>query len=183
MGGNVWTVNECHAANAGRDLIEHLQPFSADGRLEILEARDVSARTRQVRNKAASNRIGNDDEHDRDRLRRFLHNRSRRIGPDDNDVWRGLDQLRGAGAHPFRYLVCETVIKLDVSAVIPAKFVKTLPERRKIVFHLGPTVVRKGYQYADAPQAPRLLRARRERPDDRDTAEKRDELAPSHSRP
>ena len=98
----------------------------------------------------------------------FSHNRSRRIGPDDNDVWCKSDQLLGAGAHPFRYLVCETVIKPDVAAFIPAKFVKTLPERRKIVLHQGPTVVRKGYQYTDAPQAPCLLRARRERPDDRD---------------
>ena len=125
MGGNVWTVDECRAANAGRDLIEHLQPFSTDGRLEILEARDVSARTRQVRNEATSNRIGNDDKHDRDRLRRFSHNRSRWIGPNDNNVWRECDQFLSSLPVCGRYLICETVIEPDVAAFIPAKFVKT----------------------------------------------------------
>jgi hypothetical protein len=135
MGGDVRTVDECNAAHAERNLLEHLQPFSADGRLEILEACDVSARTRQVRNKTASNRIGYADEHDRDRVRRFSHDRSRRIGPDDNDVRRECDQLLRARAHAVGHLARETIVQPDIAAFVPAKFVKTLPEGRKIRLH------------------------------------------------
>src|SRR5262249_2121264 len=162
------------------DLLEHLQPFSADGGLEILEARNVSPGTRQVRNEAAANRIGNDDEDDRDCLSHFSYDRSRRVGPDDNDVRRERAQLFGAGTHAFGHLAGEPEVKSDVAAFVPAKFVKTLPEGRKILLHHSFMIVGERHQYSDVSHAPRLLRTRGERPVNRGT-EQRDELAPSHT--
>jgi hypothetical protein len=146
MSGDLWTVNECHTAHARRDLLEHLQPFSADSRLKILEARDVSTRMREVCNEAASDRIGNDDEHNWDRLSRISHDRGCRIGPDNNDVWHQCDQLLSGNPHAFGHLARETIVKSDVAAFGPAKFVKTLPESREIRLHNGFTVIREGYQ-------------------------------------
>src|SRR5262245_7419731 len=145
VGGDVWTVNECHAAHARRDFLEHLQPFSADGGFEVLEARDVSTRARQVCNEAAPHRVGNDNEHNRDRLSRISHDCGSRIGPDNNDVWRQCDQLVSASAHALGHLARETKVKSNVAAFVPAKFVKTLPESGEIRFHYGFTVIGKGY--------------------------------------
>ena len=46
-------------------------------------------------------------------------------------------KLLGTGAHPFRYLACETVVKPDVAAFIPAKFVETLPQGERKYFAKG----------------------------------------------
>jgi hypothetical protein len=44
--------------------LKHFQPFPANRGLKVLEARHIATRTRQVRNEAAPNRIGNHDEDD-----------------------------------------------------------------------------------------------------------------------
>jgi hypothetical protein len=77
---------------------------------------------------------------------RISHDRGCRIGPDNNDVWHQCDQLLSGNPHAFGHLARETIVKSDVAAFGPAKFVKTLPESREIRLHNGFTVIREGYQ-------------------------------------
>ena len=60
LGGFVWIVDEGHAANVWRDLLEQLQPFYAAAVFENLEAGDVAAGPRQVRNVAGADGIVDD---------------------------------------------------------------------------------------------------------------------------
>src|SRR5665647_793929 len=46
------------ATHLRRNLLEDLQPFSADGGFKILKPGDVSIRTRQARNKTTGDRVG-----------------------------------------------------------------------------------------------------------------------------
>src|SRR5262249_60432599 len=60
---------EFHPPHFGRDLLENLQPFPTQFRFEIVEARNVSARMRQARNEAASDRIGDERKDNRNGVR------------------------------------------------------------------------------------------------------------------
>ena len=51
--------------HARRDLLEQLQPFSADAVFELGKTRGVAARTRQAVDEAGADRIGGLREHDR----------------------------------------------------------------------------------------------------------------------
>ncbi len=74
-------MHECYASHGGRNLLQQLQPFSADFRLEILKSRDVSAWPAEVGNEATSDGIGCARDNDRDRLGRFLEYPNGRIAP------------------------------------------------------------------------------------------------------
>jgi hypothetical protein len=71
-------------------------------------------------------------------------------------------------------------VDADVAALRPAKLLQPLSKCRELRLSHG-IALGGVHQHADAPHAPRLLRARRERPGDRRAAEERDELAPPHS--
>ena len=53
-------IEECYPFHFGRNLLESFQPFPTQLRFEIVEACNVSARMRQARNEAASDRIGDE---------------------------------------------------------------------------------------------------------------------------
>jgi hypothetical protein len=57
--------------NAGRELLERLEPLAAHLRLEIGETRDIAAGPRQACYKAAANGIGNIHENDRRMARQW----------------------------------------------------------------------------------------------------------------
>ena len=72
-------------------------------------------------------------------------------------------------------------IDAHVAAVGPAQLLQPLQERRDAGLRIADRPRRELDEHADAPHPLALLRARRERPRRRRTAEKRDELAPPHS--
>ena len=73
------------------------------------------------------------------------------------------------------------IVDSDVAALRPPKLLESLPEcgDEGLPF---PVALGKPHQHTDPPHTVGLLRARRNRPRDR-RANKREELAPSHSRP
>src|SRR5262245_56000868 len=83
-----------HSRHAWRNLLEQLQPFPADAVFGTHETSSVAARPPQAVDKARSDRIDRDWEHNRDgssRLQQWQHGQ----GPmGQNDVWRERDQFR-----------------------------------------------------------------------------------------
>src|SRR5262249_13551772 len=69
------------------------------------------------------------------------------------------------------------ILDPQVAALAPAQLLQRLLERRE----LGTAGAATAREHADPPYAPRLLRARRERPCGCGPAQQRDELASSHS--
>ena len=181
--GNLLVVHDGHPADARRDLLEQLQPFSADRGLKVLEAGDIAARARQVCHQAAADRIGDEDKDDGDSLCRLFQRRQTRIGPNVDQFRRACDKLGGAGTNSVDILSCEMHIELNVTAFDPAKFTEPLLECRPEVPHLRIDFILEGNQNANPPHAVAPLRTRRKRPRcHRSAAEKRNELAPLHVR-
>jgi hypothetical protein len=56
----------------GGRLLQQLQPFAADRRLDVGDAGDISARPRQARDETARDRVGDMHKDDRGCLRRLL---------------------------------------------------------------------------------------------------------------
>src|SRR6185295_5881463 len=182
MRRDVRAVQEGYTLHIWRDLLEYLQPFSTNGRLEILEAGDISAGTGQILNEASADRIGNRDKNGRNCLRCVSDYHGRRIGPNDNNVRRECDQLLSTLAYALGHLARVTVVKPDIAAFIPAKSVKTSLKRRQKLSRQRDLIIREGYQQGTPPHARSLLRVTCEWPGNCNTAEKRDELASSHRR-
>src|SRR5262245_7167537 len=59
--------DECSSGYLRRNLLEQFQPFASHGGLETSESGDVPARSRVIRKKAVSDRIGHVHEHNRKR--------------------------------------------------------------------------------------------------------------------
>ena len=59
-----WISKDRHSCHVGRDLLEQLQPFSADAVFEKREPGGIAARPRQAVDKASGDWIGHDQEHD-----------------------------------------------------------------------------------------------------------------------
>ena len=88
------------------------------------------------------------------------------------------DEIGRQSRQPIWLIVRPAILDGDVLAFDESSVVETLPERIKDVFEPGS---RRGPEKSDHRHR-RLLRARRERPRRRRTAEQRDELAPFHCR-
>jgi hypothetical protein len=93
---------------------------------------------------------------------------------------RSADQFGGVSARELRLVTGPAKLDVDVAAFGPSDLAQSLPESRdaKARFRV---ILYHPHQYTDPPLAA-LLRAHRDWPR-RYTAEKRDELAPSHCRP
>src|SRR5262245_48505377 len=176
-------MQESHASHTWRDFLEYLQPFSTNGRLEILEAGDISAGTGQILNDASADWIGNHDKNGRNCLRCVSYYHGRGIGPNDNNVRSKCDQFLSAREHALGHLARVTVIKPDIAAFIPAKFVKASLKGRQQFSPARDLIIREGYQHGDPPHVRSLLRVTCERPSNRNTAQNADELAPLHCAP
>jgi hypothetical protein len=61
----VWVEEHRYTSNRGRDKLERLQPFAADGELEAGEAGEMAAGAGEIRHETAADRIGHLYEHDR----------------------------------------------------------------------------------------------------------------------
>jgi hypothetical protein len=142
----------------------------------------VAAWPRQAIDKAGADRIGNDHEHDRHGTGRLQQWRRTRIAGDEDDIRRQLDQFGRIGAKAIGIARGPAGLDLDIAPDSPARLLQAL--QKYPVARLSERIV--GSKVIEHPDAPdtlaRLLRARRQRPRGRRTAEQRDELAPPHSR-
>jgi hypothetical protein len=126
-----------------------------------------------------------------DRIADLDKDRGRRAGgiPDRYGNWRRvgqdhvgaqIEQLVGELARMHRVARAPAIDELDIAALDPAEGVKGLLENHdpRLPFQ----VIRNSHQYANAPHAVALLRARRKRPKQqrRRAAEEGDELPPLH---
>jgi len=66
-GGCLGVGHESGAPEAGRDLLEHREPFPGDAGFVLRDASNITARPRQTRNKARADRVGDDGKYDRNR--------------------------------------------------------------------------------------------------------------------
>ena len=82
---------------AGHNLLEQVNPFSADRELVHAEAREVAARFRHAPNEALRNGIGDLHEDDRDGAGGLLDDGQVRRGRGQDHVWHQPDQLRRVG--------------------------------------------------------------------------------------
>jgi len=78
----------------GRNLPQHLQPFSAHRGLEIGEASEITGWTSQVRDEAAADRIGRTHKHDRNCVDFRLNNGRNYIGAANDQVRPQSNQFR-----------------------------------------------------------------------------------------
>jgi hypothetical protein len=97
-----------------------------------------------------------------------------------NYVWRWLQQLGGGGSRPIGVAPAPTKIRLEIFDR-PAELFEFSPKRLGAELSLWITL-RIEHQHADTPHTLGFLCVRCERPRD-GRANKREELAPSHSRP
>src|SRR6516164_5128360 len=67
-----FVAKKSHPAHVRRDLLEEIQPFSAEIEIEDHEASYVAPRSGQAVNDASTDRIGNIHEHDRHRAGELL---------------------------------------------------------------------------------------------------------------
>ena len=79
-------------SHLGSDVLEHPEPLASDGRLEVLEARDVAARPREAADEAAVGRLGDLDEDERYGCGQPLQFSQGRIAADDDCVRGRADQ-------------------------------------------------------------------------------------------
>src|SRR5262245_10496964 len=90
-------------------------------------------------------------------------------------VRRETQQLRGGGMYPTAVARTPLDINLNISVDSPTEFLESLPEPCSPELSF-PIVLRVKHQHANPPHAPRLLRARRERPRNHRATNKSDEF-------
>ena len=171
--------HECDAGDAGRHLLEQLDPFAGHARLQVRESGGVAARTRQARHEALGDRLADPGEHDRNGARRLLCPDQSQGGIGQDQVRRKAQQFRGGGPCPLGIGNTPPVIDREIATDRPSQLVEALLKRRDAAAGLR-VVLGQHHQHADAAHAIGRLRARGERPGRR-AAEKGDEIPPPHS--
>jgi hypothetical protein len=108
-----------------------LQPFSAQGVLELGEAGGVAARPRQARDVAGADRVDALHEHDRDVAARLLNLRHDRrcTSAGHNDVGREREQFRRRPAQARAIARGPAGVDLQVLAGGPPRLLQPLHER------------------------------------------------------
>src|SRR5262245_26803926 len=161
-GGYVGIAKDRDALHAGRDLLQQLQPFSADAIFEKHEPGGVAARPRQALDETAGDWIGNDREHDRygaGHLQQRPYGRRARC---QNDVRRERGQLCRIFANPGDTAWTPSDVKPYVAAINPTELLQCLPECADP--RLIARIVRGCIQeHGDTPNALGLLSAGRKR--------------------
>ena len=121
-----------YTADARRDLLEQLEPFATDCKLELHESGHVAARSRQTRDQAAADRIGDLDENNRHSAGYFLQGFHAAAANGDDHVRRKRHQFRGV----FPVLACiagaPTILDADVDIMGPAQLLQPLLECRDL---------------------------------------------------
>src|SRR6266404_904479 len=181
ISGYFRNVDDRYPTHPRRDLLEHLQPFAADRGFKIVEPGNISTRTRQACDEAASDRIGHTDEDDRDGAGRLHKSRHSRIAGDKDYIRRERDQFRSDDADVFDVFAWEPVINSNISAIDPTEVLEALPESREVGLP-NLIVLCERDEHADAPQPIALLRARGERHCEESSRNATDERSSMHQR-
>ena len=109
-----------------RSFSQNLEPLATHRRLEIREAGDPAARTGQIFNKTASDRIGDQREYNRHRAADGLQYGNGRVADGGDHIRLCRYQLLGLTAHVRDIAIPDTDLKADVASFHPAEFCKAL---------------------------------------------------------
>src|SRR5262249_43358340 len=118
-------------------------------------------------------------EHDRYRVSFLPQQRQYQCMIDNDDIRLHSDEFAGIEAGAIGIAASQTKLHPQVTAVDPAQLLQPLLQGSDATLPLGVVLGEDG-EHADPTRLVRLLRARRERPSCRCTAEQCDELAPPH---
>jgi hypothetical protein len=108
---------------------------------------------------------------------RFSDSNPKPPGPDH--VWLQAHEFGCVKPHPFGIVGSIAIVDHKVGTFPPPELLEALHKYRYSTLQFRIALI-DVLEHADPPHPFRLLRARRERPHDRRTAKKCDELAPSH---
>ena len=173
---------DADAFDLRRRLLKQLNPLSAQVVIELEEAGGVAARLRHAVGHAGANRIDGLREHDRYGAARLLQRGRGRAGAGKDHVGVKCDEFRRIFAKARYIALAPAGFDPQVPADLPARPLHPLQERRKTGLRVR--LVGCGvHEHAYAPHAFTLLRSPHHRPRRRSTAEQRDKIASSHTRP
>ena len=164
----------------GRDLSQQLKRLAKQRKVDEGKTGDVAAGVRQADDNALINGIVDYRKDDGDRARRLLHGFGAWRAVGDYDIRRKPYQLGCVLRETARIAPGPTHVNPEITAFRPSQFPQSRPQRRdaflpkRIAFSVA-------HQHAEAPRPRPLLGSRTKRPNGRRAANKRDELAPSHS--
>jgi hypothetical protein len=153
-------ANDRRADCAGRDLLEQLQPLSAQRVLELGETGGIAARPRKACNVTTADRIEALHEHNRYAAARLLNQRhdSRRSAADHNEIGRERKHLRSLGAKARGFARGPADVDLYIVTDNPARLPQ--PLNKGIHAQLRFRIVRpRAHEQADVPHAVYRLRA------------------------
>ena len=143
---------------------------------------DVSSRPRKARDEAAADRIGKEPENDGNGARLLQQLRSGGRALRKNEVRLQRDEFLGELLHQFLVERRPASFDPNVAAIRPPELLKSVPECCDKALCLQ-VAFGKSHQHSDPPHRLGLLRAHRERPSCRRSANQRDELASLHCLP
>src|SRR5260221_92082 len=112
--------NTRDSSEIGRSFLEQRQPLAAHFRLKCTEPGNVAARAYQTLDETATDRIGNNDEYDRDGAGRQLHCGCRGRGVSQDHVWRLGCQLFCEGSRAIGVASAPEIINLNVATLCPS---------------------------------------------------------------
>ena len=101
----VWIPQDCDPGESGNSFLEQLQPLCGELARHHREPGDVSARMREVRDQAGSDRIADDGHDDWDGGRGALDRLGRNRSRDDDYLDFALKQVRGQLWYPIEIAV------------------------------------------------------------------------------
>ena len=152
----------------------HFPPISET---EIRKSGKISSRSRQARNKASADGIGNPREYNWDSLGLFPKGCQDRRAVAEDRLRRRANDFGRVGPEAIRIAVGPAVVGSDIAALHPSRFAKPFLERREARSPFRVALAKQS-QHADAP---RLLCLRSKRPCKACAAEQCDELSPFHT--
>jgi hypothetical protein len=114
---------------ARRHRFEFLEPLPAHLRFEIRKSGKIAARSRQTRNKADADGIGDPDEHNRYGLGLLPKGGQDRRAIGEDRFWRQANDFGRVGPDAVGIAGGPTVFDSDIAALHPSRFAKRFPER------------------------------------------------------
>jgi hypothetical protein len=159
------------------NLLERLQPFASDRRLEIRETREVASRSAEAGDNACALGIGDSNKYRWNRLRGLPHRGQDRCACDKNDFGRRGDERGSVRSEAVWIASGKVIIGMNVAAFDPTQCRPRGFERFNARLR-----IKVGHEHADPANAAGLLRARGQRPHSRRTTKNTEKIPPPHVR-
>src|SRR6516225_7322430 len=119
--GRIEEIRDARDSSAmGRNLLMQRQPLAALFRLQCTEPGNIAARACQILNETATDRIGNNNEYDRDGARRSLHRRCRGRAKSQDHIWCLGYKLRSEGSRAVGLANVPEIVNLNVATLRPS---------------------------------------------------------------